>query len=197
MKAVLDHDIIRHITERGDTEIGNIPPDKKPIGLERLRFDGEWIVDLADLTEIWVKHIGEDYFELHAIEVPGSQLVGMHYRDRIKLTIDEGIIRLKTDEELQAESRARKIAQAGNRLARKLNRDIGGLERQLLDAYKLILALIVYARLQPQQLANFFDLLIPEIKDTFPLERVRDELIGAAKSLKSFVDEYYQEIDKI
>ena len=46
-------------------------------------------------------------------------------------------------------------------------------------------------------LADFFDLLIPHIKDTFPLDRVKDELIEAAQSLKVFMNEYYQEIDKI
>jgi len=62
---------------------------------------------------------------------------------------------------------------------------------------ELILALIVYARQQPQILADFFDLLIPHIKDTFPLDRVKDELIEAAQSLEVFMDEYYQEIDTI
>jgi len=35
MRAVLDRDIIVHLTPHGDTEIGRIPPG---VGLERLRF---------------------------------------------------------------------------------------------------------------------------------------------------------------
>ena len=107
MKAVVKQDIIVHITERGDTEIGKLP---KGVGLERLRWDGTKVVDLADLDEIWVEH-KNGAFILHAVEVPGSQLVKMHYRDRKRLTMDKGKIRLLTDEELQ-EKREREQALA-------------------------------------------------------------------------------------
>jgi len=54
MRAMLDRDIIVHLTPHGDTEIGSIP---KGAGLERMRFDGKQLVDLATLGEIWVEPI--------------------------------------------------------------------------------------------------------------------------------------------
>jgi len=98
MKAIVDKDIIVHITERGDTEIGHLP---RGIGLERLRWDGSKVVDLADLDKIWVEHKNEAFI-LHAIEVPGSQLVKMTYKDRKRLTVEDGKIRLLTAEEMAA-----------------------------------------------------------------------------------------------
>jgi len=98
MKAIVNKDIIVHITERGDTEIGRLP---RGIGLERLRWDGSKVVDLADLDKIWVEH-KNGAFILHAIEVPGSQLVKMTYKDRKRLTIEDGKIRLLTAEEMAA-----------------------------------------------------------------------------------------------
>ena len=106
MKAIVDRDIIVHITERGNTEIGRLP---RGIGLERLRWDGSKVVDLADLDEIWVEHKNEAFI-LHAIEVPGSQLVKTTYKDRKRLTIEDGKIRLLTAEEMaakQAEEKGR------------------------------------------------------------------------------------------
>jgi len=98
MKAIVDKDIIVHITERGDTEIGRLP---RGVGLERLRWDGSKVVDLADLDEIWVEY-KNGAFILHAIEVPRSQLVKMTYKDRKRLTVEDGKIRLLTAEEMAA-----------------------------------------------------------------------------------------------
>lgn len=58
MRAHLREDIIKNFTEAGDTEVGIIPRDKKKVGLERLRFDGQKIVDLADLETIYVRSLG-------------------------------------------------------------------------------------------------------------------------------------------
>jgi len=98
MKAIVDKDIIVHITERGNTEIGHLP---RGVGLERLRWDGSKVVDLADLDEIWVEY-KNGAFILHAIEVPRSQLVKMTYKDRKRLTVEDGKIRLLTAEEMAA-----------------------------------------------------------------------------------------------
>ena len=100
MLAILNEDIIIRISEElGDTEIGSIPPRMRGVGLERLRFDGAKLVDLMDLTSIWVRPVG-DGFELHAIEVPGATEVAMGYPDRDLLIRGVGgEIRLKTAEE--------------------------------------------------------------------------------------------------
>jgi hypothetical protein len=54
MKASLDRDIITSISRHAGTEIGRIPPG---VGLERMRFDGKQLVDLATLGEIWMEPI--------------------------------------------------------------------------------------------------------------------------------------------
>jgi len=118
MKAVVSQDIIVHITERGDTEIGKLP---KGIGLERLRWDGSKVVDLAGLDEIWVE-CKNGAFILHAIEVPGSQLVRMTYKDRKRLTIEDGKIRLLTTGEI-AEKQAEEKGKATD--LRNLKHDFG------------------------------------------------------------------------
>jgi len=79
----------------GVTEVGAIP---RGIGLERLRWDGSQIVDLLDLTTIWVKNEG-GWFSLHAIQVPGSQAVAMAYGERFRLREVDGVISLYTQAE--------------------------------------------------------------------------------------------------
>jgi hypothetical protein len=96
VKATLAEDMI--VSFGGDTEIGALP---KGIGLERLRWDGQKLVDLDKVSEIWVRSI-RGVFELHAVEVPGSQLVAMRYQDRKRLYVEGGLIRLRTVEEMEA-----------------------------------------------------------------------------------------------
>lgn len=105
MKAILKNDIIIHVTERGDTEIGKLP---KGVGLERLRWDGERVVDLADLAQIWVEE-RNGAFVLHAVEVQNAQKVTMTYADRKRLVQDAGLIRLKTKEEIEFETQEQEL----------------------------------------------------------------------------------------
>ena len=113
MRAIVDRDVIVRITQRGNTDIGRIP---KGVGLERLRWDGSKVVDLADLTEMWVEE-QNGAFILHAVKVPGSQLVQMTYADRKRLTKDpDGTIRVKTDAELQAEAEEQQTSAKVGRL---------------------------------------------------------------------------------
>ena len=60
-----------------------------------------------------------------------------------------------------------------------------------------VCALIVYSRQQPQALADFFDSLIPDIKDTFPLSRWEGILKSGAQDLKAAIEAYYEGIDSI
>lgn len=64
MRASLDRDIIVHLTPHGVTEIGSLPTGA---GLERLRWNGKRLVDLAELDEIWVETLPGGGFLLHAI----------------------------------------------------------------------------------------------------------------------------------
>ena len=96
MKAMLKEDIITHVTMLGDVEIGDLIPG---VGLERLRFNGVEVVDLADLSEIWVRPLSDTFFELHSIEVPGSQLVTMEYVNRKRLYLDDGVVKIRAEQE--------------------------------------------------------------------------------------------------
>lgn len=95
MKAILNQDRIVKIGTKAGVEIGRIPRD---IGIERLRWNGEKLIDLASLRKIWVEY-RNGAFILHAIQVPGSQLVPMLFRDRKRLINDNGVYRVKSEEE--------------------------------------------------------------------------------------------------
>jgi hypothetical protein len=95
MKAILKHDEIIALNDRG-TEIGNPPSG---IGLERLRFNGKVIVDLNDLTSIWVQEVSPRVYKLHSVNIDGGQLVNMTYADRKNLVTENGVIRVKTPQE--------------------------------------------------------------------------------------------------
>jgi hypothetical protein len=100
MRVSLHEDMI--VGFSGDTEIGNLP---KGVGLERLRWDGSKVVDLAALEGMWVRH-RNGTFSLHAVSVPGSQWVSMMYRERNRLYVNAGVIALKTEQEMTAAKRA-------------------------------------------------------------------------------------------
>lgn len=193
MKAVLDRDIILWITERGDTEIGSIP---KGVGPERLRFNGTNVVDLADLSSIWVKHLGANSFELHAIEVPGSQKVTMTYQDRKNLVMDNGTIRLKTVTEITAEKEIQKNSMIKNRLRQAFKRDVGDPEDSLADAWKIIALLIIYMRTGEPTIATFLDAIIPDLQAAYPFTKVKDALVENTKTIKTLMEGYYQELNK-
>lgn len=190
MRAILKDDIIIRVTQRGDVEIGSIPDG---VGFERLRFDGSNLIDLSDLNEIWVRHIGGG-FELHAISVYGAQLIQMTWADRNRLMVDDGTIRLKTAIEIQQEETDKHNKLVKDTLRKKLHFATGRLEDQAQNALILICALIVYARTGNAQIEQFFDLLVPEIKDTFPLDKVQPLVMQHMKDLKIFMDEYWQNI---
>jgi len=106
MKATLREDIIMAVG-RGDTEIGCMPPG---VGIERLRWDGERLVDLAEVLTIHVRHLSGSHFELHAVPVTHSQPVTMSWADRKRLTVTDGVIRLKTETETEAEVKTGKAS---------------------------------------------------------------------------------------
>lgn len=82
----------------GETEVGPIPNN---VGLERLRWNGTSVVDLANLSAMYVRYEA-GMFTLHAVKVHNSQLVLMRYGDRKRLRIVDGVIGLYTTEEWDA-----------------------------------------------------------------------------------------------
>ncbi len=194
MRAILKDDMIVNVCgpDKG-VEIGLVP---KGVGFERVRFDGQNIVDLATLTQMYVRETIPGFSEFHIL--PIGQLVQMTYRDRNKLiTQSDGKIRVKTVEELSVENLNLKRLLLKNQLRKRLENKTGDIEDQLADAYKLIFALIVYTRTNNSTLGNFFDSIINDVKEVYPLSRVRDKLAQIAKDLKAEMVEYYSKLGQM
>jgi hypothetical protein len=130
-KAIVREDFIVNVTEQGNVEIGNLP---KGVGIERLRWNGEKIVDLATVNQMWVRPIGIG-FELHVVKVPNSTLVVMTWKDKQHLTINDGVIRLKTAQEIIDEKIAIYNQGVKNKLRGDLKSKIGDMEDQFQNAY--------------------------------------------------------------
>jgi len=115
MKIICKEDIIINIVSpfsKEGIEVGSIPGR---IGLDRFRWTGEKLVDLADLTEFWVREIGPNVFELHAIKVPNSSLISMAYADRKRLYSGPSGIAVYTQEEYEAKQNEEAAEIADNR----------------------------------------------------------------------------------
>ena len=192
MRAILNNDLIVSYTvsETEGVEIGTPP---KNIGLERLRFNGSEIVDIATLSAFWVEKRSEG-FVLHCVEVPGSTYLEFDYADRKLLIINGGSLRLKTIEEVDAEQLEIKIKVLKNKLRLKLLNSIGDTQDQNMNTLAFVCALIIYVRNQPPALADFFDEIIPDIIDIFPLATWKETLKAGAKDLKTAMQEYYEGI---
>lgn len=149
MKAILKEDIIINFDNKAGTEIGALIPN---VGLERMRFIGDKIVDLADLKEMWIRPISSDSFELHAIEVPNSQKIKMRYKDRKKLRYKHGKINVLTqddefEEKIKSENDLREnqflskevISMLNDLSYNKIDSHIENVFKNLNDAQKLSL----------------------------------------------------------
>ena len=193
MRAILNNDMIVSLvlSDTLGVEVGDVPKD---IGLERLRFNGVELVDLADLTEFWVETIMGG-FVLHCVEIPNSTYIEMSYADRKNLLLNSGSLRLKTPEEISTEAHDSDLMILKARLRTKLKVAMGDIQDQQMQTLAFVCALIVYARQQPQALADFFDEIIPDIKDCFPLSRWESILKSGGGSLKTALTEYYENLD--
>ena len=179
------------MSQTAGVEIGTIP---KGVGFERLRFDGTKVVDLADLSAFWVETILGG-FVLHCVKIPNSEYIEMAYVDRKYLVYNSGALRLKTQSEIDAETYDSGLLVLKTKLRTKLKVAMGDVQDQQMQILAFVCALIVYSRLQPQALADFFDEIIPDIKDCFPLNRWEAILKSGGKDLKTALIEYYEELD--
>jgi hypothetical protein len=193
MRAILNNDMVVSLVmnETDGTEIGNIPKD---IGLERLRFNGTELLDLVELSAFWVESVLGG-FVLHCIQIPNAQYIEMSFTDRKYLIYNDGSLRLKTQEEIDAEIYNADLLVLKTKLRTKLKETMGDIQDQHMQTLAFVCALIVYARLQPQALADFFDEIIPDIKDIFPLNRWETILKQGGKDLKTAMIEYYTGVD--
>lgn len=202
MRAILNRDKILAIVFEGGVEIGDLPPK---IGLERLRViwnDVEkkyYVVDLEYHSPIYVKQVGENSFDLFAVQVEDSYLVpDLKWSDRKKLCKDSNnVFRIMTPEEISDKELEESLLILRRRLKLRFKEEIGTIDEQLFNIIALVLSLIVYSRQQPQILKDFYDKIIPEIKDAFPIEKVDDILTKACKSIKEIMEQYWESKEKL
>ena len=184
MQAILNDDIIINLVIKGGTEIGNIP---KGVGLERLRFDGEKVIDLAELSAIWVRHIESNAFELHCVDVGNCQLVEMSYRQRRLLISNTGTYRIKTKRELEIDRVAEANQKSTAKMIAMIQSGFGCADVLQVHLFALIVFLIVYEK-KPK--ADLFDNILPDIVEMFPVEKWEPILIDSVKKLKIIMKEY-------
>jgi hypothetical protein len=190
MKAYLEHDIITAWTTNADgVEVGNPPPG---VGMERLRYDGEKIVDLADLPSLHAtNHSG--VFRLHCIAVPDSQPVAMAYGERKKLIKDGSVYRAKTDIEVveATKDHANKMLKAN--LRRDLDKEMGDTLDLLADVTKCLSLVLVHLAggTGSTEAKAVIDAIGPSYVGIYPLGHSQASLLHNAEVLKAKMEQYY------
>ncbi len=191
MRAILKEDLIIRLSLTEGIEIGNIPNN---VAIDRLRWDGSKIVDLAIATVIYVRHLGDNFFELHAIPQLNTQWLPMNYKQRKDLRYNSTTDTIYlASEEVKADEENEKEIEA---IKHKLGMAFGSDNDLFLKHFAMTAALIVYASEQPQALKNFFDNITPHIKDAFPLNRWEVILKEFAKDIKMYLESLYTAMDK-
>jgi hypothetical protein len=191
MKAILKNDLIIKLSIDRGVEIGNIPSG---VSLERLRWDGSTLIDLAVPGTRYVKHLGDNYFELHVIELDYTQSVYMQYSQRRDLRYSEitGTVFLasdvvKADEQVDIDIQLIKA---------RLKKYIGDETDLFMKHFALTAALIVFASKQPPALKTFFDSISDDIIQSFPLNRWEQILKSFSKEIKKYLNSYYDALDR-
>lgn len=192
MLATVDKDIVV-VLGRGTVTI----PDDYPrnVGWERLRWDGERVVDLADLEGFWVEWNG--CFFLHCKEFDGCTYVTMSYTDRFNLILDNGVPRLQTQEELTAKATVDAIANAKAEFARLIEKQ-DTLYEVVAFTIGLISAALIYARTPNATLRNQIGANIDKILDelqALPLQRMLQNAEAKLTRLKGLLETFYGKID--
>jgi hypothetical protein len=191
MQATIDRDIIVAIG-RGPVTI----PDDYPrdVGWERLRWDGERIIDLATLDSMWVERTQAGSFVLHAVEVPGSVLVDMAYSDRKNLSFG-GSISVKTAQQLADELTEKQITAIKNYLASNVVKP-----KELAEVIMVLLGLIAitseYARTGNITARNYLDAALPTLRQ-LPIEKIANIAPTALNTLKAVFDSYFSKLESL
>jgi len=190
MKAFLREDIITSLSPDGDTEIGQIPRD---VGLERLRFNGQRVVDLATLDSMWVRPMAGG-FELHAIEVPGSQLVRMRYRDRKRLQVIGGRISLKSSEQIAAELDKQRRALIVAQTKRKLEASVGPAELRLEYLAAIVTIIIEHVLNSTFASTELLSDILPLMKTAYPVDRLAARVKSAVSKSSEHLNDLWSKL---
>jgi len=177
----------------------DLPLPKSAQGdLSRIRFDGTSLVDLVTLSHIYIVH-ENNTFELHAREVPNSQLVAMKYEDRRYLKHDAGVIGIKTSQELANEIKAKLIHRARSKAKIAMEKQMGLLVEQFMFNQRLMFVLIWALRTQNAQGLQFVDDYLAEMGNIFDIADpdFKADLIADYKKIRNVIKDYYDELGNI
>lgn len=194
MKAILKEDMIVKLSIDRGVDVGNIP---NGVALDRLRWNGSRLVDLGVIElgqTMYVRHLGNNFFELHIVPLPGTYEVYMNYKQRKDLRYDPIQDRIYLAGDVVKAEEAKQ--EAVNFAKAKIKKEIGKDVDIFMKHFALTAALIVYASQRPQRLKDFFDDLAPHIIDAFPVDRWEEILRNFAVEIKKHLEAYYQELDK-
>lgn len=188
MRALLNDDLITSLTDSADgVEIGNPPAG---VGLERLRWTGESLVDLAECDRCQVV-CRDGRFELHAVPVPGSQEVVMRWTDRKRLVLDGETIRLLTPSELAARNLAEENGRLKARLRVALREQVGDRDDQIADLAKLVALLMSVVVRQDQAALTELINIEQQMTALYHPSETGPVLLERASVLASVVSTYY------
>jgi len=171
MKAILKDDIIIRLGA-GDTEVGSVPTG---VGLERLRWDGKQVVDLAKQDSFWVRRIP-----------------AMSYADRYNLTTDpDGTIRVKTQSEVLQEKAQEEKQMLKTRVRARIREQVGDLEDRVADLQKLVYVLMAALVEKDSDALSLIQYISQSIRNTYPTEKL-EALSSRLITLKDILSTYYQ-----
>lgn len=195
MNAILDRDIIASwaIAKEG-TEVGQPPTG---VGLERLRFDGKSVVDLEKLSEMWVEPIGGGGFALHAVEVPGAQLVKMSYAERRNLVMESGVIRVLTEAEIKARDLGLREGMLKARTREAMAAELGDLHDQVGTLTKMLYLLILGVRQRDPAVLALIDSWVVDISGTFDTAQAGTSITAVVSAYRERMQEYYAARSKL
>ena len=190
MQATLNNDIVVMLG-RGPTTI----PDDYPrnVGWERLRFDGENIIDLATLDGFWVEH-KSGMFVLHCIEFANTTFIPMTYAQR-KLLYFDGGIRILTAEQIASAAYDKQVVAIKNLLSNKLEA-AGNVAELLMVIVGLLAVVAIYARTGNATAGAYLTSILPQLQ-ALPLSRIQGLVPGAADTMKTVFDLYFSKMDEL
>jgi len=165
MRAILKDDIIISLVMSSDevTEIGSIP---KNIGLGRLRFDGDKVININNLNQIWV----DTYKILHCIDTGNCQLVDMTYSDRYDLITTDTGWRLKTTQEKIDEQEVKNENKKSNKLKQRIRQEYASEVQYKIARDKCFWILVDYALTGDLKYQTFLQNNLNKVKNILGIE---------------------------
>jgi len=198
MKPILDK-FKSKIINFGDSGLDLRLPKSAVGDLERIRFDGEKLVDIINLTEFYVTHT-KGIFELHVRnDIDESQLIEMTFFDKNRLIVEGETIRLRTTQEIEEIKRAESIRDIKRLLKYKMDMQMGGVIDLFLFTHKLLYVLIKGLRTQNPQILNFIDVYLNEMEKFVNIADpdFKEELISEYKIFRDLAKEHLTALNSI